>query len=155
MCEGLDFSHCVPSVKIPPPVLVSSVSSLSALSLLISMMFYPWQSFSRDTGPIWGPCLTLHVGLFMSSVVERRLTGTHGEFDRRAVRRLPFMNWQWISFSSLSWAELAGQNEFTLHVRLLAFCTTITGPWQSPITAASSSRNLWPPTPSLWAGTAR
>lgn len=43
----------------------------------------------------------------------------------------------------------AGQNRFTLHVRL-------TGPWQSPITAASSSHDLWPhlPLSSLQAGAA-
>lgn len=40
----------------------------------------------------------------------------------------------------------AGQNEFSLHVRL-------TGLWQSPITAASSSHNLWPSSISLgWDG---
>lgn len=39
----------------------------------------------------------------------------------------------------------AGQNEFSLHVRL-------TGPWQSPITAASSSHNLWPPPPPISLG---
>lgn len=75
----------------------------------------------------------------MSSAVLRCCTFIYPQqLDRHAVRRLPFMNWQWISFSSLKWACRAGQNEFSLHVRL-------TGPWQSPITAASSSHNLWPP----------
>lgn len=40
----------------------------------------------------------------MSSVVVRCCTYIHPEhFDRHAVRCLPFMNWEWISFSSLRW----------------------------------------------------
>lgn len=80
----------------------------------------------------------------MSSVAARRSTyiPPHPSLTGpRAVRRLPLMNWQWISFGEAETsAAAAGQNEFSLRVRL-------TGPWQSTITAASSSRDLWPPAP--------
>lgn len=80
----------------------------------------------------------------MSSVAARRSTyiPPHPSLTGpRTVRRLPLMNWQWISFGEVETsAAAAGQNEFSLRVRL-------TGPWRSTITAASSSRDLWPRPP--------
>lgn len=110
----------------------SSISSLSAhFHHLVTVT-----TFLGDVRPIWVLILTW-LYMFMSSVVVWWFAVMALWYLwQTCCQTSAFHESELISFSRPSWAP-RGQNEFSLHVGL-------TGLWQSPITAASTSHDLWP-----------